>query len=225
MKSKIYSGIVWIVAGIALATYAFLALTGYNLPGVENLVAFINSSTGNILYLAVFIAIFFEGMYVIGSVIPGTSFVLISTILAQTGGPFKFLSIIFTIYIGWLLAGVFNVVFAKFLTSHLKVKESESKIEENAEVTWFPAFRANTEVSHITEGHKPGEVLWSSFKIKSYACLALIPYALIIPFFVDFGSMENEEGFRGLFAIALINIGVGVYKIYKSPKADQLPSS
>jgi hypothetical protein len=218
MKNKLYSGIVWIISGLALITYGILGLTQTNIPGVENLVAFINSATGNYLYLAAFLAIFFEGMYVVGSVIPGTTFVLIVTILAQAGGMFKFLSIVFTIYIGWLLAGVFNVIFAKFLSTHLSVPEKTTLIEDNAEVTWFPAFRANTEVSQITEGYKARTVLWSSFKIKSYASLGLILYSLIIPFFVDFGDMKNEEGFMGLGIIALINISVGGYKIYQFKK-------
>jgi hypothetical protein len=215
MNSKLYSGIVWIVSGLALLTYGTLGLTQTNIPGVENLVAFINSATGNYLYLAAFLAIFLEGMYVVGSVIPGTTFVLIVTILAQTGGIFKFLSIIFTIYIGWLLAGVFNVVFAKFLSSHLTLTKQGDVPKETAEVTWFPAFRANTEVSQITEGYKPSTVLWSSFKIKSYASAGLILYSLVIPFFVDFGEMKNEEGFMGLAIIALINFGVGGHKIYQ----------
>jgi hypothetical protein len=213
MHSKLYSGIVWLISGAALLTYGVLGLTQTNIPGVENLVAFINSATGNYLYLAAFLAIFFEGMYVVGSVIPGTTFVLIATILAQTGGVFKFLSIIFTIYLGWLLAGVFNVVFAKFLASHLTLAQPADAPKEKPEVTWFPAFRANTEVSQITEGYQPTTVLWSSFKIKTYASIGLVLYSLIIPFFVDFNEMKNEEGFLGLAVIAIINFGVGIHKI------------
>lgn len=215
MKKQLHSAYVWIFSGLALATYGFLGLTQTGIPGVENLINFINSATGILLFVAVFIAIFLEGTYVIGSVIPGTSFVLFTTILAQTGGPLKYLSVISVVYIGWLLAGVFNVTAASFLSGKLKSPETDDKLESHAEVSWFPAFRANMEVAQTLEGYRAKDVLKESFRIKTYACLGLTVYALVVPLLLNLDDMNNEEGFKSLAVIALVNIGVGVYKILR----------
>ena len=89
-KNKIYGGIVWLMSGFALLTYGILGLTQTNIPGVEELVSFVNSANGIYLYLAAFISIFLEGLYFIGSFFPGTSFIILISIVAQTGGYLQF---------------------------------------------------------------------------------------------------------------------------------------
>lgn len=217
-KLKKHSGaIVWILSGLALFIYGTLGVLGKDIPGVEELVNFVNSAQGGYLYLAAFISIFLEGLYFIGSFFPGSSLVILIAIVAQAGGPIKFLGIIGTVYVGWLLVGLVNVFGAKLLLKHLN-KLPESKLEDDLGMTWFPAFRANAEVAQATEGHPKSHILMSSFRVKTIACLGAAVYALVIPFFVDIQELKNEEGFLGLSVIAAISIGTGIFKIYEKNK-------
>ena len=214
MKNTLFSGLVWIFSGLALVSYGLWGLSNEEVPGVENLVNFINSASGNLLYVAAFLAIFFEGLYVVGSVIPGTTLVLLIAIVSQAGGWLNYLLIIVAIYLGWLLAGAVNIFAADFLTKRLPRPKPDDAMNSFSEVTWFPAFRANTEVSQVIEGYDRNKVFWESFKIKTYASIGLSAYALVIPLLIDIGDMNNEEGFRSLAIIAVINFAVGCYKIY-----------
>ena len=67
-RSVIYGSVVWILSGLALISYACIGLTQTNIPGVEQLVDFVQSAEGNYIFLAAFIAILIEGLYFIGSV-------------------------------------------------------------------------------------------------------------------------------------------------------------
>lgn len=219
---KLSSGLVWILSGIALMTYGLLGLTHHNVPGVEEFLTFVNNTNSWYLYLAVFVAIFFEGLYFVGSFFPGTSFVLLITIVSQAGGITHFLTTILTIFIGWSLAGLLNVFGAKYFFKKFNLPTEELlKIDDQATTTWFPTFRANTEVALITEGHPPMEVIRSSLRVKMYACLGVIIYTLMIPVFIDIQTLKNEEGFGALGVIALISFTVGGIKIYKSNKKQQ----
>ncbi|MCK5354270.1 MAG: hypothetical protein KAJ63_04080 [Methyloprofundus sp.] len=183
---------------------------------MEELVAFINSAHGNWLYLAAFMAIFIEGLYIVGSFFPGSTMVLLIAILAQTGGIVQFSGVILTIYIGWLLAGLVNVFGAKYFAKTIHIDtHTLDKIIDNTGTTWFPAFRANTEVAQITEGHSVTEVLKSSLRVKTYASLGAAVYALIIPLILDIQNRTNEEGFWSLSIIAGISFAVGGYKIHQ----------
>tara|TARA_B100000508_G_C11464452_1_gene280836 strand:+ start:625 stop:1302 length:678 start_codon:yes stop_codon:yes gene_type:complete len=212
-KHHFYGGIVWIISGLLLVTYGTLGLTQQNIPGVEELVAFIESAEGVYIYLAAFIAIFIEGLYFFGSFFPGSTFVLLIAIISQAGGPATFLKVIGTIYVGWIIAGVCNMLFAKLFANKLKVDNNEL-VEDNAGTTWFPAFRANTEVAQIIEGYPFKEVFFSSLRVKTYACVGAAVYALVLPFLIDITDMKNEEGFLGLAIISAISFGVGIYKIH-----------
>ena len=222
-RAKLYGAFVWILAGAALLMYGILGLTQTNVPGVEQLVALVNNAQGNYIYLAAFVAIFFEGLYFIGSFFPGTSLVLLIAIVGQIGGLEQFMYIIATVFVGWVLAGAVNVLGAKYLSKTFKPSEQTlEKLEQNAEITWFPAFRANTEVAQVTEGHSMKKVFISSTIIKVYVSVGLAVYATIIPFFIDIQNVENDEGFWGLAVIALINFGIGgskIYEYYKKPAA------
>ncbi len=222
-KTKLYGAFVWILAGIALLTYGILGLTQTNIPGVEQLVAFVNSAQGGYLYAGAFVAIFLEGLYFIGSFFPGSSLVLLIAIVAQAGGLQQFLLIIGTIFVGWVVAGMVNILGAKYFSHLFRLNpETKAQLENNAEITWFPAFRANTEVAQVTEGHSLKEVFISSTTIKLYASVGAAVYAIIIPFIIDIQNLKNDEGFLGLGVIALINFGIGaskVYEYYKKPMA------
>jgi len=204
---------------LILSAYGITGLLNQQIPGIEELVAFINSAAGPWLYVAAFLAIFIEGLYVVGSVFPGTTLVLIMAILVQTTGSLTFLSIIATMYVGWLLAGVCNVIAARLFSKRLtKNIPPVAKEDEMAGITWFPAFRANMEVSQALEGHSIKTVLLTSLRIKSLATLGLIGYALAIPLLIDITAVSNEEGFVSISIFALINFGVGGYKLYQYHK-------
>ncbi len=212
-QPTISGGLVWILSGLALLVYSAIGLSNTTIPGVEELVNFIRSTEGTYLYLGAFLAIFIEGLYFLGSFFPGSTIVLLIAIVSQAGGTAQFLGIILTIYVGWLLAGVCNILGA-WVFSYRLTKVDSPTLEDNTGLTWFPAFRANTEVAQITEGHRPLQVFWSSWRVKSIACIGAALYALIIPLFIDIGSMNNEEGFWSLLIIAAINFAVGGHKIF-----------
>lgn len=217
--ASLYGGIVWLLAGAALLTYGGIGLTNTDVPGVADLVAFIHSAEGGYLYAAAFLSVFIEGLYFLGSFFPGTTLVLLIAIAAQTGGIEMFVGIMGTIYVGWLLAGICNIVLAKYFsrTLHLSPPQPE-ELDDNAGLTWFPAFRANTEVAQITEGHSVLSVLRSSIRVKTYTIIGASFYAFLIPFIVDLQNVDNEEGFWSLGIIALINFAVGGYKLREYQK-------
>lgn len=218
-KSLFVSGLVWILSGTALCLYAIYGLTDARLPGIEQLVNLVNQADGWYVYLAVLVAIFIEGLYVIGSVFPGSSIVILSAIVAQTSGASLFVSVLITIWIGWNIAGLVNVLLAKLFRNKLlqTLQKTESAVA-HAEITWFPAFRANTEVAEVIEGKAVKSVLASSLRIKTFTVGALAIYALIIPLIIDINSLNNQEGFLGLIVVALISVGVGVQKLQEARK-------
>lgn len=218
-SNKIYGGLVWIVSGLALLSYGILGLIQADIPGVQDIIAFVNSAEGMYLLVAAFVTIFIEGLYFLGSFFPGTSLVLLITILAQSGGYFTFAISIITVFIGWTLAGAVNILGARYFSSLVTItKLKAATLEQNAEITWFPAFRSNTEVAQVAEGHQPLQVFLSSTLIKLYASVGLGIYALVIPLFIDLQAVNNKQGFIGLAVLSFVNIGVGIYKIREANK-------
>lgn len=218
-KNKLYSGLVWLFSGCMLLAYGVLGLSNTNVPGVEELVSLIHSAQGGWLYAAAFLSIFIEGLYVIGSFFPGSTLVILIAIAAQVGGIPQFAGVILAMYIGWLLAGVVNVFGAKYFKQVVHIDpRSRTALVDNVGITWFPAFRANTEVGQVAEGHSPLEVLLSTFRVKTYATLGAVVYTFLIPLFLDIESRTNEEGFLSLGIIALISFAVGGHKLYQYQK-------
>lgn len=211
---QLRGGFVWIAAGIFLLTYGILGLFQADIPGIANLVSFIESAEGGWLFLAAFLSIFLEGLYLIGSFFPGTTLVLIIAILGQVAGPIYFLGIILAIYVGWITAGSVNMLATKAgyiqLSGNTTIKTAPS---DDTGLTWFPAFRANTEVAQIIAGHSTRAVFLSSLRVKTIACVGLIFYALTLPRIIDITTVSNEEGFRSIAIFALINFAIGGYKL------------
>jgi len=220
-KSTVHSGLVWILSGSALALYGFLGLMQVKVPGVEDAVAFFSSVDGVYLWLAACTAIFFEGLYFFGSFFPGTTLVVVIAILSQVGGLFVFLGTIASIFIGWCLAGVVNIVIARVY--HITVIQTPHndghEVRDRMWTTWFPIFRANYEVSQIAEGGKPYEVFLSSVRVKFLVSLMLLGYTLVLPLFIDIHTLSNEEGFLSLAVIAGISFVVGIVKIKNARQA------
>ena len=222
--AKFYGGIVWLISGCALLIYGILGLTQPDMLGAEQLISFIQSADGVFLYFAVFTAILLEGLYFIGSFFPGTSIVLLLAILAQAGGSVEFFLVIAIVFLGWALAGVFNIIAATYFSHWLQTKRATTAtLQQDAEITWFPAFRSNAEVAQITEGHTMRKVFLSSTLIKLYACAGLIVYSLVLPMIIDIQNLSNEEGFIGLGIMALINFAVGGKKIREYYKEKAAP--
>ena len=217
------SGIVWIATGVFLLIYGILGLFQTNIPGIADLIAFIESAKGGWLFLAAFLSIFFEGLYIIGSFFPGTTVVLVIAILGQIAGWAHFIGIIAAVYIGWIAAGSVNILGAKAGSSMLQKKTQHSDPETNAGLTWFPAFRANQEVAQVIAGYSARRVFISTLRIKTITCAGLIVYALIIPFIIDLATVSNEEGFRTISILAFINLLVGSYKVHKYYKLKKRP--
>lgn len=212
--AKFYGGIVWLISGCALLIYGILGLTQPDMLGAEQLISFIQSADGVFLYFAVFTAILLEGLYFIGSFFPGTSIVLLLAILAQAGGSVEFLLVITIVFLGWALAGALNIIAATYFSHWLQTERAtNATLQQDAEITWFPAFRSNAEVAQITEGHTMRKVFLSSTLIKLYACVGLIVYSLVLPMIIDIQNLSNEEGFIGLGIMALINFTIGGKKI------------
>jgi len=209
--------LVWIISGTFLLIYSGLGLLDVSIPGVEELVDFINNTSGVYLYLAAFLAIFFEGLYIVGNFIPGSTLILLLAVFAQTGGTFAFLGTILAIFIGWSLAGIVNIFLtARILRGRGTPVPSIEKINDRALTTWYPAFRANYEVSQVVAGTPPLKVLFSSLRVKALASVAVALYALVIPFLIDVNTINNDEGFITVFGVAVICIAVGVWQFRKA---------
>jgi hypothetical protein len=215
-KSKRNAGAVWVFAGIILTIYGITGLLNTSIPGVENLVNFINSAKGNYIYLAAFITIFIEGLYFIGSIFPGSTLVIIIAIISQSFGSLQFITVILTIYLGWILAGLLNMSLANKISNPKKLETDYNQIKKYHWLTWLPSFRSNSEVAEIIEGHSFKEVFWASFKVKTYAAITATILSLFISYIIDLQNMSNEESFIIIILIALVNYTVGIRKILNS---------
>ncbi len=211
-----YGALVWIVSGIALSLYGLLGFLQLGIPGVEELVSFLEKADGWYIYLAAFLAIFLEGLYFFGNFFPGSTIILILTILSQAGGPLVFIGTIATIFCGWCTAGAVNIIMARvYKIKILKpAEQANSAVRDNLLTTWFPAVRANYEVAQITEGGNPWHVFLSSIRVKFLASLVMLAGAFILPYIIDIRSVDNQEGFLSISTVALLFFAVGFYKLY-----------
>lgn len=213
LSSEKRSALVWIISGLFLLCYGGLGLLQFTIPGVQELSSFIEDMSGMHLYTAAFLSILFEGLYIIGNFIPGSTLVILLAILSQAGGTTSFLLTIFAIFVGWCVAGGINI----FLTARLINQDSvqtteELTVHDRFLTTWYPAFRANYEVAQVVAGIPVRTVLWSSIRVKIFASIGAALYALIIPFFIDVQNLNNEEGFAIVFGIGITCVVVGVWQ-------------
>jgi hypothetical protein len=203
---------VWIFSGIFLLLYGLIGLWIDTTPGVEQLIDLLDKANGWWLYIGAAIAIFIEGLYIIGNLVPGSTLVLLLAVFAGIGGTDMFLGTILAIFIGWVVAGFVNI----YITAAI-IPRTDILIpaKDRLLTTWYPAFRANYEVAQVASGVPPFLVLLSSIRVKAIACVGAGVYALILPYFIDITAATNEEGFWWVIAIALISIAVGVWEIRK----------
>lgn len=212
--NKKYTGLVWIICAISLSIYGALTIADKNVPGIEQLVESLSSVHGGYIYGAAFTSILIEGLYVIGNFFPGSTLIVIIAVISQTGGPFSYILTIFTIFLGWCVAGVINIICARWYSTKLNrplVGEHHDSPRDFF-VTWFPVFRANYEVAQILEGVNSKKTFLDSTLVKFIICIIMLGLLSIIPMFIDITSLTNREGAISLFFFAGVSLAVGISK-------------
>ena len=215
------AGYVWLVSALFLLTYAGLGLSGITVPGVQELVTFISATDGSYIFAAAFLAVLFEGTYLLGSFIPGTTLLTVITIISQAGGPLIFFGTILSIIIGWCLAGFINIfIIAGLVHKRPEPGLNQDKVEDNILVTWYPAFRANYEVAQVVAGLPKLAVFKSATRVRLVASSIAAVITLIIPLFVDIREVDNKEGFLSVLLVSTVCFMVAI--THFSPKAHAL---
>jgi hypothetical protein len=214
----LYSSLVWLLSAVVLLCYCLLGLLHIKLPGVEEFVVFISSINSAYILIGVSLAIFIEGLYIVGTFFPGSTMVAVIVMVSQGSGPFALLVTILTVFLGWSAAGVANIYFARlYRKKYIGLLHDEAfSINDKPWTTWFPAFRSNYEVAQVVDGGNPGGVFMSSTRVKLYACIGLLVAAYIIPRIININEVSNEEGFLSLLIIAVITLVVGLVKLRKA---------
>jgi hypothetical protein len=215
-KESFYSAMVWIISGVGLITYGTMGVLSATIPGVEELVAYLSTASGTHIYIAAFVSILIEGTYLVGNFFPGTTLIVILTILSQVSGVSVFIGTILCVLLGWYTAGAINIYLAKTYYKKMisPVGSESSLVHDRLFTTWFPAFRANYEVAQITEGGSARGVFFSSLRVKTLVVGVATIGALLVPYVLDIHSISNEEGFLTIAAVATISIAVGSFKLF-----------
>ncbi len=207
------SGLVWLAAGLGLTVYATVGILIHDIPGLEQLISWLESLSGWWILLAAFVAIFIEGLYFLGSFIPGSSVVVVLAVLSQTNGWGMFGATVATIFVGWVLSGLINIWFGK---RYGTIENTDYEIKDRILTTWFPAFRANYEVAQAVSGGNPRSIFLSSVKVKFLASFFMGVVTIILAYTIDLNDLSNEEGFETLYYSASIMIVVGIWQLRKS---------
>ncbi len=216
-KESFYSAMTWIVSGVGLITYGTMGILSATIPGVEELVAYLSTASGTHLYIAAFVSILIEGTYLVGNFFPGTTLIVILTILSQVSGLGVFIVTIMCVLLGWYSAGIINIYLAKTYYKKMisSVRSESVSVHDRLFTTWFPAFRANYEVAQITEGGNVRKVFLSSLRVKTMVVAVATVGALLVPYVIDIHTISNEEGFLTIALVATISIAVGSVKLFK----------
>ena len=212
-KAQFRSGVVWLLAGLAVTAYATVGIVVEDIPGIQQLITWLNSFVGWWVLVAVFIAILIEGLYFIGSFFPGSSIVLIIAILSQSDSWLLFWLTIATIFTGWVLSSVVNIYFAKKYSIQ---PDTSFVVKDKVLLTWLPAFRANYEVSQVVQGANPLKVFVSSVRVKLFGSAIVTLALLLLAEGVDVSQMSNDEGFATMYVSAFVMVVVGIRQIRKA---------
>ena len=214
-NNRSYSAYVWIFSALVIFIYAFAGYVGFSTPGVEQIVSTLSNIEAKFIFISALISAFLEGVYFLGTFFPGSTLVLILVVISQSSGTESFLLTSLSVFIGWSLAGLANVVLSsKWKKVFIKPeKEKTHNEKDNLWITWFPAFRANHEVAQVLEGEHALKVLFLSTKAKFYITVAIAICAFILSYFVNINQVSNKEGFLSLIVIATITMVVGFLKL------------
>jgi hypothetical protein len=225
-KTELHAAFVWLFSALALFTYGIAGLMNAKIPGVEQLVGFISNADSSLIYFTAFLSVFIEGLYIVGAFFPGSTLVIVVAMLSQLVVGIVFLLTILSIFVGWCLAGVLNILIGRqYIKAVVKQNLDRDKfvLRDRVWTTWFPSFRGSYEVSQIVEGGEPWQVFLSSVRVKFWASAGLAIATLALSYFIDINEVSNEEGIASLFIIALITLFVGVIKLrrYFKPKSNE----
>lgn len=217
-KLDVAQGIVWIVGGFASIAYAVYGVF-FEAPGVVQLANFLASAEGSFMLVAVFIAILIEGIYIFGAFFPGSSIVVLLAIIGLGFDLLFFVAIIFCVYVGWVFSSLVNVILADVFRHRLlphfnKIDDRRPHFASNF-VTWFPVFRANSEVARVISGSGWKTVFFQSVLFKLIVSMLM---GLLLFFFgglVDVNQIDNREGFLALFLVGVLSCGGGASKMWR----------
>lgn len=214
-KSKLYAGIVWVTSAFFLVIYGVMIFFNSNLPGMGDLVKLLSSINKEYIYFAAAVSIFIEGLYFLGSFFPGTSLVMIISIISGTNGYIVLFTTLISIFITWNIAGIINIYLAKIYRNRIiKMQHSEDyHIKDHVWTTWLPAFRSSYEVAQVIEGGRPFKVFLSSLRVRFWATILVGCATIIIPIVFDIHNLSDTEGFLTIFIVCLISLVVGIRKI------------
>lgn len=207
------AALTWATSGILVMFYAFLGLIGKNIPGISYLVNLLSNLDSNAIYIALVLAMLIEGIYIIGNFFPGSSIIVLLVIGKTTQDISIFLTAIAFVFMAWLLAGLINTMIGLLIKkSFLDVSPKQNVVSSNKWITWFPAFRANYEVSQVIEGHSWWQVFLVSSRIKLITSFFMVLVLYILSLIIDINEVDNKEGFISLIIVALISIFIGYIK-------------
>jgi len=224
-KFQKLAALTWMVSALLVISYAVFGAMGFQIPGVRELADFLVGLSDIWASSAAMIAIFIEGLYLIGQLFPGSTVIVVLAISANFRGLTSFGLTIFLIFVGWLLSGFANIAVGKLLRKRAVTNFSEGENVFQAPpssskwITWFPAFRANYEVSNVVEGYAWKEVMISSSKIKLITSLIMGATLLALAETIDIHSMDNKDGFISLLVVGIISFGMGFFKLKNLRKA------
>jgi len=214
-KSQLYAGLIWVASAVALAIYGTLLLSNSEIPGMGDLVRFLSSIDDTYIYLAAFISVFIEGLYFVGSFFPGASLVMIIAIISGASGYLVLFTTLLLIFVGWSLAGMCNIYFAKMYRSKvIKLQhDDEYSVSDRVWTTWFPAFRSSYEVAQVVEGGNPLKVFISSLRVRFFATIFVGILSLIVPLILDINETSDKESLTTISIVMCISLVVGIRKI------------
>jgi hypothetical protein len=211
------SALTWYIAALGLATYGTLVLFETPVPGVADLFALLEGVDAVHIYLTAFVAILFEGVYVVGTFVPGTSIILLSALVSGIGGIDVLMVTTLVLYVGWLCAGLINIFVAKKLTKTPSTHTPHSSSLYMAVLTCYPSFRAAQEVAEVVRGVRWQSVFVRSAYIKAAALCCFFVGALIVPYVIPTDTISNEEGVFTVYALAVVCVGIGLYHMRGMP--------
>jgi len=215
------SGYVWLISGVALGVYAFSGLLGVGVPGVEDLIRVLSQAQGWEFAAAGFVAILFEGLYLVGNFFPGTTTVTLLAIFSSIGSWWRFVATVVAIFIGWCIAGTVNVFLAHRALKKHQDPEHAFIVRDNLWLTWLPAFRANYEVSQVAAGGNVWQVWRSALRVRFLVTAIAATGAAIAAQIINFEGIKNEEGFISLFAFVAIMLFVGWRELQKAKRYER----
>jgi hypothetical protein len=211
------SAITWYIAAFGLATYGTLVLFDTPMPGISDLFTFLQEIDTSQVYIAAFVGMFFEGVYILGAFIPGTSLIMLAALTAGLGGVWVLAITTVAIYLGWFCAGCVNIFLATHVSRVPPRQDARTASLRTMILTCYPSFRATQEVAEIASGVPWQRVLLQSAYIKAVTLACFFVGALVVPYIVPLELITDREGVFTVYALAVVCVGIGLYHMRGVP--------